>query len=77
MACGEVVLQQAVDEAVAAPDLTEENTPSGIIEEVHVVPGPGAVIPERQTEHEMLETCLSPVSESGGQSNGEPPARFL
>ena len=46
MTCGEVLLQQPVDEAVATADLMEEVAVDGISEEIHIVPGYGAVADE-------------------------------
>lgn len=46
IAHGEVILQQAVDEAIAAPDFAQEKAFSGIIQEVNVVPWCVAIIPE-------------------------------
>ena len=66
MACGQVVLQQPVDEDVAAAHLAEEEALGGIIQETNIVPGCGVVMPECQTEHQMLEAgpppYLSPVA---------------
>ena len=66
---GEVLLQQPVDEDVAAADLTEEEALSRVVQEVDVASGYAVVIPEAQTEHQMLETSPSPISEPSGESN--------
>ena len=67
-----MVLQQAVDEAVAAADLAQEETLSSLVEEGHILPGGDALIPEPQTEQQMLETGPSPLSEPGGQPAAQP-----
>jgi hypothetical protein len=65
----EILLQQPVDEDVPAAHPTEEEALSRVVEEVDVASGYTIVIPEAQTEHQMLETRPSPVSEASGEPN--------
>ena len=61
-----------MDEAVAAADLAQENALGGIVEEIHVTLGGGAVITEHEAEQQMLETDTSSISDSYGQPDEQP-----
>jgi hypothetical protein len=71
----EIVLQQPVDKDIPAPDPTEEEALGRVVEEVDVASGYAVIIPEAQTEHQMLETGPSPVSESSGEPDDQPGAQ--
>ena len=54
------------------PDPAEEKTLSRVVEEIDVASGDAVVMPEAQTEHQMLETGPSPVSEPGDEPDAQP-----
>jgi len=69
---GEVLLQQPVDKDITTSHPTEEEALSRIVQEVSVASGHAVIIPEAQTEHQMLETRPSPVSEPSGEPDELP-----
>src|SRR4051794_8565948 len=69
---GEVVLQESMNEHIAAAHLAEKDPLSRIVQEVGVASGHAVVIPEAQTKYQMLETRPSPVSDPSSEPSEQP-----